>query len=75
MTASSTSPSLSFLLVLGLSFLIHLLLIAYGSYQDSTSTVKYTDVDYNVFSDAARFVATGEGGPSEGLWGGTWIES
>ncbi|KAL7413130.1 PIG-M-domain-containing protein [Mrakia frigida] len=75
MTASSSSPSLSFLLILGISFFIHLVLIAYGSYQDSISTVKYTDVDYNVFSDAARFVATGEGGASEGLWGGSWIGS
>ena len=32
-----------------------ILLIAYGQHQDQTMEVKYTDVDYTVFSDAARY--------------------
>lgn len=30
-------------------------LIIYSEWHDSRSVVKYTDVDYRVFSDAARF--------------------
>lgn len=32
-------------------------LIVYAEYHDAHSVLKYTDVDYRVFSDAARFVA------------------
>ena len=35
---------------------LHLCMLIYGEWQDRTMLVKYTDVDYYVFSDAAHFV-------------------
>lgn len=43
-----------------LSVLLRLILIIYGIYQDTHSPLKYTDVDYYVFTDAARFVHAGQ---------------
>ncbi|KAH9945897.1 glycosyltransferase family 50 protein [Epithele typhae] len=53
-------PSFSSILVI--SSLLRLALIAYSEWHDARSMVKYTDVDYRVFSDAARFVLA----PSQG---------
>lgn len=39
--------------------IIRLLLLVYGEWQDSNFAVKFTDVDYHVFSDAARHVLEG----------------
>jgi len=39
-----------------LSFIIRILLLLYGEWQDAYMEVKFTDVDYFVFSDAAEFV-------------------
>ena len=47
-------PSFNQLLVV--STALRVALILYSEWHDAHSVVKYTDVDYRVFSDAARFV-------------------
>lgn len=46
--------------VLILGTVLRLLLIVYGDWQDKTQLVKYTDVDYYVFTDAAEFISKGQ---------------
>lgn len=41
---------------LAIGFAIRLLLIAFSEFMDKVSNVQYTDVDYLVFTDAARYV-------------------
>lgn len=38
---------------------VRLALVAYGHFQDEYMAVKYTDVDYDVYTDAARELAAG----------------
>ncbi|KAG6885882.1 hypothetical protein C0993_008401 [Termitomyces sp. T159_Od127] len=42
--------------IITLSILLRVSLIMYSEWHDKHSVVKYTDIDYRVFSDAARFV-------------------
>ncbi|BFU25526.1 mannosyltransferase putative [Entamoeba histolytica] len=48
--------SLFFLSALG----IRMGLIVYGMYQDQKFNVRYTDIDYDVYNDASRYLVNGE---------------
>ncbi|KAK4046678.1 GPI mannosyltransferase 1 [Microbotryomycetes sp. JL201] len=41
---------------LALAASLRAVLVAWGAYQDATSAIKYTDIDYVVFTDAARCI-------------------
>lgn len=59
MTTTVHSPSRLFnstSRILSLSIVLRAVLLVYGIYHDAHSPLKYTDVDYYVFTDAARFV-------------------
>lgn len=43
----------------GIAAALRLVLLLYGAYQDAHSALKYTDIDYLVFTDAARYVRHG----------------
>jgi GPI mannosyltransferase 1 subunit M len=47
---------LSFRSTLVVSSILRIVLILYSEWHDAHSVVKYTDIDYLVFSDAARFI-------------------
>ena len=47
---------LEFKAVIAVATLIRIVLIIYGELHDRVSLIKYTDVDYKVFSDAAAHV-------------------
>lgn len=57
----SIMPSLfnSPTLVFSAAILLRVILLFYGLYQDAHSPMKYTDIDYFVFTDAAKFVSQG----------------
>lgn len=43
-----------------ISLVVRLLLIVFSEIQDKLLTLKYTDIDYQIFSDGARYVAAGD---------------
>ena len=55
-TTLSRMQSLSFPSLLYFGGIFRLLLVFYGSYHDSVHALKYTDVDYTVFHDAAHYI-------------------
>ena len=67
-----TLPRVSFPIVLLFSAFLRVVLILYSEWHDAHSVVKYTDVDYRVFSDAARFLlnpSSGDGNTAKGPYG------
>ena len=71
--ASLSIPSFSFRNVFAASTLLRIALILYSEWHDARSLVKYTDVDYRVFTDAAAFL--GNPGPENKAEGplGSWL--
>lgn len=64
MGGSSSMFSFTFTRLIALSILLRIGFFVFGLYQDAYMTVKYTDIDYLVFSDGANFVYNG-GSPFE----------
>lgn len=77
------------LLVIASSILLRLLLLLWGHYQDTHSPLKYTDIDYLVFTDASRYLARARSPYDRAtyrytpllawllyptVWGGLWFE-
>ncbi|KAF2141114.1 glycosyltransferase family 50 protein [Aplosporella prunicola CBS 121167] len=56
MALSMSSPRFVFSAAIAL----RAVLLVYGLFQDAFSPLKYTDIDYFVFTDAARFIAQGK---------------
>jgi phosphatidylinositol glycan class M len=46
--------------VFSASIVLRAAFLLYGLWQDANSPMKYTDIDYYVFTDAARFIARGQ---------------
>ena len=51
---------ISLRLLLTSALVLRILMVAYGEWQDKNFAVKFTDIDYHVFSDAAKYVTEGK---------------
>lgn len=58
MNLTHSLPTFSFRTIFIVSAFLRVFLILYSEWHDTHSVVKYTDVDYRVFSDATRFILT-----------------
>ena len=47
-------------LVFTASIILRAVFLVYGLWQDANSPMKYTDIDYYVFTDAARYISRGQ---------------
>lgn len=52
--------TVQFRTLLLVSAILRVVLIVYGEWQDTHMEVRYTDIDYMVFSDAASLMASGK---------------
>ncbi|KAK4084622.1 CAZyme family GT50 [Trichoderma aggressivum f. europaeum] len=59
MSSSTLSSLLRPAPLFSIAAILRLVLLLYGTWQDAHSAVKYTDIDYLVFTDAARYVSNG----------------
>lgn len=55
----SVSKRITLGVLLLASLVLRVVLLLYGEWQDENFTVKFTDIDYHVFSDASRHVSQG----------------
>jgi len=53
------SFNVTFRQLIGASVALHAILLIYGHWQDTHLVVKYTDIDYVVFTDASRYLTQG----------------
>ncbi|KAF4975086.1 hypothetical protein FZEAL_8087 [Fusarium zealandicum] len=56
---TSITPLLRTTPLFSIALLLRAVLLLYGFYQDAHSALKYTDIDYFVFTDAAQYLASG----------------
>jgi phosphatidylinositol glycan class M len=63
-----------FRIAVALAIVLRGVLIIYGAYQDARSILKYTDIDYRVFSDAARIMLHPTRGQHAKGWLVEWLD-